>query len=62
MYFIKFGQQYSTKVETISEALIYAFDAYKKDWEVDVIDDSTNEIMVSLRDNKIPYISRKFDE
>lgn len=62
MYFIKFGQQYSTNVKTISEALIYAFDAYQKDWEVDVIDDSTNEIMVSLRTNKIPYVSRKFDE
>ena len=62
MYLINYGREYSTVVDSFVKALIFAVDAFKNEWEVDVINISTGEIMVSLRDNKMPYFSNAIKE
>ena len=62
MYLINYGREYSTVVDSFVKALIFAVDAFKNEWEVDVINILTGEIMVSLRDNKMPYFSNAIKE
>ena len=62
MYLINYGREYSTVVDSFIKALAFAIEAFKNDWEVDVINISTGEIVVSLRDNKIPYFSNAIKE
>ena len=57
MYLINFGRGYSIIVDSLVQAITFAVDAFKNEWEVDVINISRGEIMVSLRDNKMPYFS-----
>ena len=62
MYLINYGGECSTIVDSFVKALIFAVDAFKNEWEVDVINILTGEIMVSLRDNKMPYFSNAIKE
>ena len=62
MYLINFGREYSTIVNSLVQAITVAVNAFKNEWEVDVINISTGEIMVSLRDNKMPYFSNAIKE
>ena len=62
MYLVTFGREYSTIVDSLVQAITFAVDAFKNEWEVDVINISTGEIMVSLRDNKMPYFSNAIKE
>lgn len=62
MYLINFGREYSIIVDSLVQAITFAVDAFKNEWEVDVINISTGEIMVSLRDNKVPYFSNAIKE
>ena len=62
MYLINFGREYSTIVNSFVQAIIFAVNAFKNEWEVDVINIYTGEIMVSLRDNKMPYFSNAIKE
>ena len=62
MYLVNYGREYSTVVDSFVKALTFAIEAFKIDWEVDIINISTGEIMVSLRDNKIPYFSNGVKE
>ena len=62
MYLVTFGREYSTIFDSLVQAITFAVDAFKNEWEVDVINISTGEIMVSLRDNKIPYFSNAIKE
>ena len=62
MYLINFGREYSIIVNSLVQAITFAVDAFKNEWEVDVINVSTGEIMVSLRDNKMPYFSNAIKE
>ena len=62
MYLINYGREYSTAVDSFVKALTFAIEAFKNDWEVDIINISTCEIMVSLRDNKMPYFSNAIKE
>ena len=62
MYLINFGREYSTIVDSLVQAITVAVNAFKNEWEVDVINISTGEIMVSLRDNKTPYFSNAIKE
>ena len=62
MYLINFGREYSIIVDSLVHAITFAVDAIKNEWEIDVINISTGEIMVSLRDNKMPYFSNAIKE
>lgn len=62
MYLINFGKEYSTTVNSLVQAITFAVNAFKNEWEVDVINTYTGEIMVSLRDNKMPYFSNAIKE
>ena len=62
MYLATFGREYSTIFDSLVQAITFAVDAFKNEWEVDVINISTGEIMVSLRDNKMPYFSNAIKE
>ena len=57
MYLITFGREYSTIVDSLVQAITFAVDAFKNDWEVDIIHIPSSRILVSLRDNKMPYFS-----
>lgn len=57
MYLINFGRDYSTTADSFIKALAFAIEAFKNDWEVDIIYIPTSRILVSLRDNKTPYFS-----
>ena len=62
MYLINFGREYSIIVDSLVQAITFAVDAFKNEWEVDVINILTGEIMVSLRDNKMSYFSNAIKE
>ena len=49
-------------MDTIVEGMTVAVDAFKSGWEVDVINSMTGEVMVSLRDGKVPYFSASIKE
>ena len=62
MYLINFGRDYSMTADSFIKALAFAIEAFKNDWEVDIINIFTDEIEVSLRDNKTPYFSKAIKE
>ena len=62
MYLINFGRDYSTTADSFIKALAFAIVAFRNDWEVDIINIFTDEIVVSLRDNKTPYFSNAIKE
>lgn len=62
MYLINFGREHSTIVNSLTQAMVLAVNAFKNEWEVEVINTSTGEIMVDLRDNKMPYFSSSIKE
>lgn len=62
MYLVRFGREFVLPVDTLREAMSVAVSAFKLGWEVDVINLSTCEIMVSLRDSEVPYFSTSIHE
>ena len=57
MYLVQLGRELMLPVDTIVEGMTIAISAFKSDWEVDVINAMTGEVIVSLRDGKVPYFS-----
>lgn len=62
MYLVQLGRENFLPVDTLVEAMKIAICAYKYDWEVDIINTYTGEIMVSLRDGVDPYFSTSIHE
>lgn len=62
MYLVQLGREHVLMVDTIIEGMAIAVDAFKNDWEVDVINAITGEIVVSLRDGRVPYFSTAIHE
>ena len=62
MYLVHLGTEFVLPMSTIVNAMIIAVDAFKNGWEVDVINSTTGEVMVSLRDGKSPYFSEGIHE
>lgn len=62
MYLVQLGQEFVLPMNTIVEGMTVAVDAFKAGWEVDVINSMTGEVMVSLRDGKVPYFSASIKE
>lgn len=62
MYLINFGREYSIITNSLTQAIMLAVYAFKNEWEVDVINTLTGEVMVDLRDNEIPYFSSSIKE
>ena len=62
MYLVAFGREYSTIFDSFVQAITFAVDAFKNDWEVDIIHIPSSRILVSLRDNKMPYFSDAIKE
>ena len=62
MYLINFGRDYSTTADSFIKALAFAIEAFKNDWEVDIIHIPTSRILVSLRDNTKPYFSEDVEK
>lgn len=62
MYLINFGREHSTIANSLTQAMVLAVYAFKNEWEVEVINTSTGEVMVDLRDNKMPYFSSSIKE
>lgn len=62
MYLVTFGREHSTIFNSFVQAITFAVDAFKNDWEVDIIHISSSRILVSLRDNKMPYFSDAIKE
>ena len=62
MYLVQLGREFVLPIDTIVEGMTVAVDAFKLGWEVDVINSTTGEVMVSLRDGKVPYFSSSIHE
>lgn len=62
MYLVQLGTEFILPVDTIVEGMTVAVNAFKSDWEVDVINSTTGEVMLSLRDGKVPYFSSSIHE
>ena len=62
MYLVQLGRELVLMVDTIIEGMTVAVDAFKNDWEVDVINTITGEVVVSLRDGSVPYFSAAIHE
>lgn len=62
MYLVQLGKEFSLPVDTIVEGMAVAVGAFKSGWEVDVINTTTGEVMVSLQDGEIPYFSTGIHE
>ena len=62
MYLVQLGRGLILPVDTIVEGMTIAVSAFKSDWEVDVINAMTGEVIVSLRDGKVPYFSTGIHE
>ena len=62
MYLVELGREFILPVDTIVEGMTVAINAFKSDWEVDVINSTTGEVMLSLRDGKVPYFSSSIRE
>lgn len=62
MYLVQLGRDFILPMDTIVEGMTVAVDAFKSGWEVDVINSMTGEVMVSLRDGKVPYFSASIKE
>ena len=62
MYLVQLGREFILPVDTIIEGMTVAIMAFKSDWEVDVINIMTCEVMVSLRNGEAPYFSTSIHE
>lgn len=62
MYLVQLGREFVLPMDTIVEGMTVAVDAFKLGWEVDVVNSMTGEVMVSLRDGKVPYFSASIKE
>lgn len=62
MYLVQLGREFVLPVDTIVEGMAVAVGAFKSGWEVDVINTTTGEVMVSLQDGEIPYFSTGIHE
>ena len=62
MYLVQLGREFVLPMDTIVEGMTVAVDAFKSGWEVDVVNSMTGEVMVSLRDGKVPYFSASIKE
>ena len=62
MYLVQLGKDFVLPMDTIVEGMTVAVDAFKSGWEVDVINSMTGEVMLSLRDGKVPYFSSSIHE
>ena len=62
MYLVQLEREFILTVDTLVEGMTVAVGAFKSGWEVDVINPMTGEIMVSLRDAKVPYFSTSINE
>ena len=62
MYLVQLGLEYVVPVDTLTQGMSLAVDAFKNGWETDIINLFTGEIMVSLRDGKTPYFSTAIHE
>ena len=62
MYLVQLGREINLPVDTLVEGMTAAVNAFKVGWEVDVINTMTGEVMVSLRDGKVPYFSTSIHE
>lgn len=62
MYLVQLGRERVLVVDTIVEGMTVAVNAFKDDWEVDVINAITGEVVVSLRDDRVPYFSTAIHE
>ena len=62
MYLVQLGRDFVLPMDTIVEGMTVAVNAFKSGWEVDVINSTTGEVMVSLRDGKVPYFSSSIHE
>lgn len=62
MYLVQLGRDFILPIDTLVEGMTVAVDAFKSGWEVDVVNSMTGEVMVSLRDGKVPYFSDSIKE
>ena len=62
MYLVQLGRDFVLPMDTIVEGIIVAVNAFKSGWEVDVINSTTGEVMVSLRDWEVPYFASSIHE
>ena len=62
MYLVLLGRDFILPMDTIIDGMTVAVDAFKSGWEVDVINSMTGEVMLSLRDRKVPYFSSRIHE
>lgn len=62
MYLVQLGREFTLPMSTIVNAMAIAVDAFKNGWEVDVINTTTGEVMVSLRDGVTPYFASTIRE
>ena len=62
MYLVQLGREFVLPMDTIVGGMTVAVDAFKSGWEVDVINSTTGEVMVSLRDGEVPYFSSSIHE
>ena len=62
MYLVQLGREINLPVDTLVEGMAVAVNAFKRGWEVDVINVTTGEVMLSLRDGEVPYFSTSIHE
>lgn len=62
MYLVKLGRNTTLPVDTLTEGMAVAVNAFKVGWEVDVTNATTGEVMLRLRDGKVPYFSTSIHE
>ena len=62
MYLVQLGRNITLPLDTLTDSMATAISAFKADWEVDVVNATTGELMLSLRDGKVPYFSTSIHE
>ena len=62
MYLVQLGREDFLTADLLVDAMKIAVSGYKYGWEVDVINTTTGEVMVSLRDGVDPYFSTAIHE
>ena len=62
MYLVQLEREINLPVDTLIEGMTAAVNAFKVGWEVDVINVTTGEVMLSFRDGEVPYFSTSIHE
>lgn len=57
MFTLKIGTEREYVLNTIKEAFELAIDYFKGGAECDIVSNITGEVMLSLRDHDLPYVS-----